>query len=205
MFLESLLVTSLLLAGKSGGDWTRFGYDAARRNAGPAATGITAANVGSLVRQRVELGGTADSSPIYLRGVSVRGASHDVFIVTTSYGRTVAVDASSGTILWTFTPEGYSSWAGSYRITNATPVADPSRRYVYAASPGGRVHKLSVASGAEVRSGSWPARITRYPVREKVAPALNYTRGLVLAATGGYIRDAPPYQGHVLAVDARSG
>ena len=157
------------------------------------------------MRQRVELGGTADSSPIYLRGVSVRGASHDVFIVTTSYGRTVAVDASSGTILWTFTPEGYSSWAGSYRITNATPVADPSRRYVYAASPGGRIHKLAVASGAEVRSGSWPATITRDPTHEKIGVALNYAHGLVLAATGGYLGDAPPYQGHVAAIDPRTG
>src|ERR671936_792345 len=205
MFLESLLVTSLLLGGKSGGDWTRWGTGGARRNAGPAATGITTANVGSLVRQRVELGGTADSSPIYLRGVSVRGASHDVFIVTTSYGRTVAVDASSGTILWTFTPEGYSSWAGSYRITNATPVADPSRRYVYAASPDGRIRKLAVASGAEVRSGSWPATITRDPTHEKIGVALNYARGLVLAATGGYLGDAPPYQGHVAAIDPRTG
>src|ERR671934_52806 len=205
MFLESLLVTSLLLGGKSGGDWTRFGFDAARHNAGPAATGITAANVGSLVRQRVELGGTADSSPIYLRGVSVRGASHDVFMVTTSYGRTIAVDASSGTILWTFTPEGYSSWAGSYRITNATPVADPSRRYVYAASPGGRIHKLAVASGAEVRSGSWPATITRDPTHEKSGVALNYAHGLVLAATGGSLGDAPPYRGNVAAIDPRTG
>ena len=31
-----------------GGDWTRFGYDAARHNAGPKNTGITAANVRSL-------------------------------------------------------------------------------------------------------------------------------------------------------------
>src|ERR671922_1637284 len=74
---------------RAGGDWTRFGYDAARHDSGPAATGITAANVPSLVRQRVELGGTVDSSPIYLRAVSVGGMRHDVFIVTTSYGRTL--------------------------------------------------------------------------------------------------------------------
>src|SRR5919201_2483061 len=52
-----------------GGDWQRFGYDATRHGAGPRATGITPANVGGLRRQRVQLGGTADSSPIYLRGV----------------------------------------------------------------------------------------------------------------------------------------
>jgi len=108
-----------------GGDWTRFGYDAARHDAGPANTGITAANVGRLRRQRVTLGGTVDASPIYLRGARIRGARHDAFFVTTSYGRTFAIDAAKGTILWQFTPRSYSSVVGSYRITSSTPVADP--------------------------------------------------------------------------------
>ena len=77
-------------AARLGGDWTRFGYDAARHGAGPAQTGITVANVRRLVRRRVQLPGTADSSPVYLRGVPVRGSRHDVFFLTTSYGRTVA-------------------------------------------------------------------------------------------------------------------
>jgi outer membrane protein assembly factor BamB len=190
---------------RAGGDWTRFGYDAARHNVGPARTGITAADLGRLQRQQVRLPGTVDSSPIYLRGVRVRGGQHDVFIVTTSYGKTLAVDAASGSRLWTFTPAGYASWAGTERITNATPVAAPGRRFVYAAAPDGRIHKLLTATGREVRSGSWPVTITRLPSREKIAPALNYSRGLVLAATGGYIGDAPPYQGHVAAISARTG
>jgi outer membrane protein assembly factor BamB len=188
-----------------GGDWTRFGYDAARHNGGPARTGITAANVGKLRRQRVVLDGTVDASPIYLRRVTVRGRRHDIFFVTTSYGKTIAIDAGSGAILWRFTPRGYSSWAGSSRITNSSPVADPSRRYLYAAAPDGRIHKLSVSNGREVRSGSWPARVTRLPSREKLGTALNFARGVVLTTTGGYVGDAPPYQGHVAAINARSG
>jgi glucose/arabinose dehydrogenase len=188
---------------RAGGDWTRFGYDAARRNAGPASTGITAANVGSLRRQRIAIPGTADSSPIYLRGVTVRGRRHDVFVLTTSYGRTLALDADTGNRLWLFTPRGHSSWAGSYRITNSSPVSD--RRFVYAGAPDGRIHKLSVATGREVRSGRWPVPITRLPAREKLGTALNLSRGLVLATTGGFIGDAPPYQGHVAAIDARTG
>jgi outer membrane protein assembly factor BamB len=184
-----------------GGDWTQFGYDAARHDSGPASTGITAANVRSLSRQRVQLGGTADSSPIYLRNVRVRGSTHDVFFVTTTYGKTVAIDASRGTVLWRFTPGGYGSWAGSYRITNATPLADPSRRFVFSVSPDGRVHKLDVASGREI----WSTAVTRYPVREKIAPALNYSRGQLLVATGGYLGDAPPYQGHVVTISAHTG
>jgi glucose dehydrogenase len=83
-------------------DWTRFGYDAARHNAAPG-SGLTAANVGQLKRLSVSLDGTVDSSPIYLHGVTVKGASHDVFFVTTTYGKTEAIDAATGTVLWRFT------------------------------------------------------------------------------------------------------
>jgi outer membrane protein assembly factor BamB len=190
---------------RAGGDWARFGYDAARHNSGPRSTGITAANVTRLKRQQVRLPGTVDSSPIYLRGIAVRGRRHDLVLVTTSYGKTLAVDAASGSVLWTFTPPGYSSWAGSERITNATPIVGPGRRFVYAVAPDGRVHKLRIGSGAEVRSGRWPVTITHLPAREKIGPALNYSRGLVLAATGGFVGDAPPYQGHVVAISAASG
>ena len=186
-----------------GGDWTRFGYDAARHNAGPAKTGITSANVRKLRRQRVTLDGAVDASPIYLRGVKIHGASRDALFVTTSYGRTIAVDAASGSILWRFTPSSYSSLAGTYRITNSTPVADANRKFIYAASPDGRVHKLSVASGAEARG--WPVRVTLLPQREKLGTSLNYARGLVLIGTGGYVGDQPPYQGHVVAINASTG
>ena len=189
-------------AAKLGGDWTRFGYDAARHNVGPAKTGITPANVRTLQKQRVVLDGTVDASPIYLGGVVVRGARHDTFFVTTSYGRTIAIDAATGAILWRFTPGDYASLAGSYRITNSTPVVDPNRKFIYAASPDGLVHKLSIASGAEARG--WPVRVTLFPQREKLGTSLNYSRGLVLIGTGGYIGDAPPYQGHVVAIRASS-
>src|SRR3954470_2075027 len=169
-----------------GHDWTRFGWSPARTSAPTFATGITAANVNGLHRQQVQIGGTADSSPIYLHAIAVNGGTHDVFFVTTTYGKTVAVDATSGAVLWTFTPPGYSSWAGSAQITTATPVADPSRQFIYAASPGGVVYKLSVADGRSV----WGVSITRLPSREKIASSLNFFRGRVIATTGGYIGDA---------------
>ena len=190
-------------ATKAGGDWTRFGYDAARSSSGPAATGITAANAGKLVRQRVVLDGTVDSSPIYLRALRVAGRRRDVFFVTTTYGKTLALDAASGRIVWRFTPAGYKSFAATSQITTATPVADPSRRWIYAASPNGQIHKLAVATGRE--ASGWPVTVTRDPAHEKIAASLNFARGLVLLSTGGYIGDAPPYQGHVVAVTAASG
>jgi hypothetical protein len=140
----------------------------------------------------VTLDGTVDSSAIYLRGL---------FFVTTTYGRTEAIDAASGAVKWRFTAPGYSSWVGSPQITTATPVADPSGKWIYAASPGGRIYKLSVANGHAL----WSVSITRLPSREKIASALNFAGGHVIATTGGYIGDAPPYQGHVAVIDAASG
>ena len=185
----------------TGQDWTRFGWDAGRSSAPTAASGITQDNVTGLVRQQVKLDGTVDASAIYLHGVQVNGAQHDVFFVTTTYGKTLAVDADSGTILWRYTPSGYATWAGSYQITTATPVADPGRTAVYAASPDGHIQKLAVADGHVI----WSTAITRLPAREKIASSLNYFDGHVVAVTGGYIGDAPPYQGHVAILDAATG
>ncbi len=182
-------------------DWTRFGWDAGRSSASPDETGITGRNVATLRRQQVQLDGTVDASPIYLHGVRVGGGSHDVFFVTTTYGKTLAIDAENGAILWRYTPSGYDGWAGSRRITNSTPVADPNRDFIYAASPDGHVEKLAVADGHSV----WSTAITKLAEREKIASALNYYRGKIIAVTGGYIGDAPPYQGHVAILDASSG
>lgn len=184
-------------------DWTRFGWDAGRSSAPPPSTptGITAGNVASLVRQRVLLDGTVDASAIYLHGVQVRGKTADVFFVTTTYGKTLAIDARDGAVLWEYTPQHYDTWVGSYRLTTATPVADPDRAFVYAASPDGQIQKLAVADGHVV----WRTAITSLPRREKIASPLNFFRGRVIATTGGYIGDASPYQGHVAILDGASG
>jgi outer membrane protein assembly factor BamB len=82
-----------------------------------------------------------------------------------------------------------------------TPVADPSRAAIYAGAPDGKIRKLSVANGSVL----WATSITRDPTHEKLAAALNFANGLVLAATDGYIGDAPPYQGHVVTLDPANG
>jgi outer membrane protein assembly factor BamB len=192
----ALFLGSSSQAAATGNDWTRFGWDAVRTSAPTYSTGITAANVRSLKRQQVRLDGTVDASPIYLHDVNVNGGVHDVFFVTTSYGKTEAIDAGNGNVLWRFTPSDYSSYAGGAQITNTTPVADPSRRWIYAAAPNGRIYKLSVANG----HAAWSVSITKLPSREKMAAPLNFADGHVIAATGGYIGDAPPYQGHVAII-----
>jgi hypothetical protein len=182
-------------------DWPMFGWEPSKSNASTDATGITAANITTMRRQQVTLEGTVDASPIYLHGVRVTGADRDVFFVTTTYGKTIAIDANDGSVLWTYTPPGYNGGVSSRKITTATPVADPSRGFIYAASPDGHIQKLSVADGRAV----WNTAITRLAEREKIASSLNYFHGKVVATTGGYIGDAPPYQGHVAILDAATG
>src|SRR5262245_51845657 len=55
-------------AGPDSTRWPLFGYDAARSNAFEGSTGIAATDLGRLRRQRVKIPGTADSSPIFVRG-----------------------------------------------------------------------------------------------------------------------------------------
>ncbi|HEX2706470.1 MAG TPA: PQQ-binding-like beta-propeller repeat protein [Solirubrobacterales bacterium] len=186
-------------------DWTEFGLNPQRSDATNRPTGITAGNVGHLRLRQVSLPGTVDSSPVYLHGARVAGGTRDVIVVTTTYGRTVAIDARTGKRLWTYTPVGYGDWAGGAQITNTSPIADPDRRFVYSASPDGLIHKLALSSGHEVGAGAWPASITRDATREKLGSALNIDGPDVIATTSGYIGDAPTYQGHVALISRASG
>jgi outer membrane protein assembly factor BamB len=197
-------IASLCAAADTGHDWPQFGWDVASSSASGDPTGITAANVGSLVRHQVTLDGTVDASAIYLHGVTVKGARHNVLFVTTLFGKTIAVDADAAdkaAILWEYTPPQYDTWQGTRQITNSTPVADPDRQYIYAAAPDGAVRKLAIADGHEV----WSTPVSLLPAREKMDSPLKVFRGHVIAVTGGYIGDRPPYQGHVAILDAKDG
>ena len=172
-------------------DWPVFGYDAARHNSSPAST-ITAQNVSQLKQLKVTLDGTVDSSPIFVGGW---------FVVTTTYGRTELIDSDTGKVKWRFTPPAYAQVAGSAQITNASPAASTDRTAVYAAASDGRIRKLRLSDGKVL----WTTAITRDATREKITSSLNVSRGLVIATTGGYIGDAPPYQGHVVTLSERTG
>lgn len=199
LFLTSAFATAA--SPQAANDWAEFGWDSVSSGSPTISTRITAENVSSLVRHQVQLDGTVDASAIYLHGVSVKGAPADVLFVTTTYGKTIAVDASTSSVLWEYTPSGYDSWAGSRQITNSTPIADPDRQYIYAAAPDGTIQKLAISDGHVV----WKTPITLLLSREKIASPLKEFRGRIVAVTGGYIGDQPPYQGHVVIVDAQSG
>jgi hypothetical protein len=202
-----LLLLTFILSGigtsarQAANDWTQFGWDSASSSASTAPTGITAANAASLSRRQVNLDGTVDASAIYLQGATVEGSKHDVFFVTTTYGKTISVDANQGAVLWEYRPPRYDSWVGTRQFSNSTPVADPDRQHIYAAAPDGTVEKLAVADGHVL----WTTPVTLLPLREKIASPLKEFHGHIVVVTSGYIGDQPPYQGHVAILDAQTG
>ena len=181
--------------------WPMFGGDLESTSANAQAAGITAANVRRLSRRQVQLDGVVDASAIYLHDATIRGGRHEALFVTTSYGRTMALDAASGAVLWQYTPSSYDGLAGTRQFTNSTPVADPDGNSIYAASPDGYIEKLAVSDGRLL----WRTPITKLPLREKMDSPLKIFRGRIIAVTGGYIGDRPPYQGHVAILDGASG
>ncbi len=178
-----------------------FGGDVQSTSANPMPSGITAANLNQLTLRQIKLDGTVDASAIYLHDVTIRDVQRNAIFVTTTYGKTLALDANSGAILWKYTPTGYLELVGTRQITNSTPVADTDRQFIYAASPDGYIEKLAISDGRLV----WRTSITKLPLREKMDSPLKFFRGHVIAVTAGYIGDRPPYQGHVAVLDGTSG
>jgi len=210
VLVAMLAVAAALLATGSGtagaaappsGDWLTFDYNAQRSGVGPADTGITPGNLHSLQRTIVNVPGTVDSAALELHAVTAAARVQDVLIMTSTYGRTFALNAASGRLLWEFTPPGVQQLFGTGQVTTATPVADPDAQYVYAPSPNGYVYKLSVASGRQV----WATRVTYDPTREKLDGSLNFANGRLIVVTGGYYGDIPVYQGHIMTIDPQTG
>ncbi len=180
-------------------NWPLFGYDPARSSFNSAERTITVGNVHRLhERWQISLGAVADSTPILLQRVRIGRVYHSMLYQTTKDGVTLGIEAASGRIIWRFATHGA-------QITDSTPAADPSSGSIYVPGVDGKVHKVSASTGHEERAPGFPARITRMPNTEKDASPLNVANGYLYAVTSGYLGDAPPYDGHVVAVRLSDG
>lgn len=151
---------------------------------------MTPVNVARLHEHwRISLGSVADSTPI---------AVGDTLYITATDGTTYAIERASGRILWRFATRGP-------KITTSTPAYDPTTHALYVPGVDGMVHRLDPATGRELRGGGFPAAITLAPQTEKDASPLRIANGYLYAQTSGYIGDATPYVGHVVAIRLRDG
>jgi outer membrane protein assembly factor BamB len=182
-----VLIVSTLGAAKS--DWPLFGHDASRAGVAGDRTLGRESVAGLRMRWHITLGSVSDAAPIVVG---------DRLFITTRDGTTSAIDVANGHIAWRFETHGP-------KITTSVPAYDPSENALYAGGVDGAVHKLDPADGREQRAGGFPSSITLAPETEKNASPLNLANGYVYAQTSGYIGDATPYVGHVVAIRLRDG
>jgi outer membrane protein assembly factor BamB len=193
--------TSSTTVASAPGDWLTFNLNGLRSGGWPTDAGITAGNLHTLKRMTLHIDGTVDSSAVALQSLTIGGRTYAVFFVTTDYGRTLAINAANGHILWQYAPASVQKLQGSAQITTSSPLIDPGLQYIYVTSPDGYVHKLSITTGHPV----WSTRVTWDPTHEKLAGALNLDDNSLVVVTDGYNGDTPPYQGHVVTINPSSG
>jgi outer membrane protein assembly factor BamB len=195
------LVLALLASPAEASDWTTFDGNPARAAWLNASSGIGLGNVQRLkLRWVIRLDSLADSTPLLLE--HPQGGLHgrpSMVFVTDSAGTSYGIDASSGAIVWRFRTTGIGA-----RITNATGVLDPAAGAVYVPGLDAFVHKLDAATGKELVTPGFPARVSLVPRKEKLNSPLTVANGYLYVATSGYF-DKKPYVGHVITVRLADG
>jgi outer membrane protein assembly factor BamB len=207
------LILSLSPSAATAYDWLQFNGDPAHSGNNTFETTLDRSNVASLVfKFQVSLPAIADGAPVLLQSVLTASGVHDLLFVTTKAGHIVALDAQTGTQVWS---RQYS--AGACRINNGSPACyttsspaiDPNRLYVYSYGLDGYVHKYQVGDGTEVTAGGWPQLATTKGFDEKGSSALAIASSqgstYLYAVHGGYPGDNGDYQGHVTAIDLATG
>jgi hypothetical protein len=173
--------------------------------------------------------GKVDAQPLYLSGLTVQGAAHNVVLVATENDSVYAFDADTGSVLWQVAvtlpgespspmpPYGCAQVSPTIGVT-ATPVIDRSAGahgtiYLVAMSQDGsggshqRLHALDVTTGAELLGGPKEIMAT-YPSNGGTMtfdPAQYEERAALLLSQGQiYVSftshcDSPPYSGWIMA------
>jgi len=201
--LDKFAYLPLIVTSPGGNDWLQFNVDPQHSGSTTAETSLTASNVVSLTKLfQVSLPDVADGAPVYLSAVSTPLGVKNVVYVTTKDGHIVALDANTGSTIW-------SKQNGGVQYTTSSPAIDPQRQYVYSYGLDGKVHKYQAGDGSEVLSGAWPETATLKPDVEKGSPPLTTATAngvsYLYVANGGYIGDAGDYQGHLTAINLADG
>jgi outer membrane protein assembly factor BamB len=134
-------------------DWPQFAFDPAKSANDTAESTVNTGNVKNLKRLfKVSLPDAPDGAPVYLHDVTTPKGVKDVVYVQGEHGHLIALDGRTGATIWSrnFGPGG---------ISNSSPAIDPTRKFIYINANDGKVHKVNVGSGAEVKTGGWPVSV----------------------------------------------
>lgn len=211
----ALAAATAALAGPARGyDWLQFNGDSRHGGNNTLETTLGASNVPTLVRTfQATLPAVCDGAPAYLSRVPTASGRRDLLFCVTMAGDLVALDAQTGSSVWT-----KSNPAGSCKINNganvcyttSSPAIDPNRLFVYSYGLDGRVHRYRVGSGVEITGGGWPQLATTKPFDEKGSSNLATGIGpggnpFLYVCNGGYPGDRGDYQGHLTTINLSNG
>jgi outer membrane protein assembly factor BamB len=189
-------------------DWLQFGYNEAHTSFNDQENGYSTAtgNKTLLAGISIKTAGSSpssksvDSAPVLATGIVVGGVSKDVLYLVAKDGTILAVDAATGTTIWSNTPA-----SSGQSPTNGSALVDAAKQFVYAYALDGKVHKYAAATGVETTTGGWPVVSTLKAQSEKGAASLSTAttggKTYLYSVTDGYIGDGNDYQGHVTTID----
>jgi hypothetical protein len=209
----------------SGINYTTWKNNNARDGWQPNETQLTPANVGSSnfgLAFTTTVDARVWAQPLYMSGVTINAAKHNVVYVATAKDSVYALDGDTGAQLWmkSLLGSGETPATGSTIHSNVqpivgitgTPVIDPNSGALYAVtlSTDGagnyfhRLHAIDIHNGTELFGG--PVQInppTWRADREGQRPGLLLSNGVVYVAFGGN-DDVDPYHGYVIGYAADS-
>jgi outer membrane protein assembly factor BamB len=187
-------------------DWTTFGFDNERSGADPTEVLLDVVSAPTLqVSWSTELGGAVTAPPVVAGSVDLDGESVSLVLVGTAMGDFFALDAIDGHVVWrahvgSVETDCEELPGGTHGVTGSA-VLDLGAGLVHVAGGTGKVFALDIATGA-VAPG-WPVSLTRHPEREHVFGALTLA-GRLLYVTMAGVCDTPPFEGKLIAIDART-
>jgi hypothetical protein len=194
----SLSVTQPVTPGQ--GDWPTIEHDPGRSGTATGETQLGSGNAASLTQAwSDQLDGKVTAQPLYLSGVQVGGGTHNVAIAATNQNTVYAIDADSGTILWSdhiVAASPNCSIPGGLGISS-TPVVDRASGRIFAVTDDGDLRTLSLANGTQLTAG---LPLVSNPATNNVWGGLTFVNGTVYFPTGSNGCDQAPWQGGIFEV-----
>lgn len=197
-------VTLVVNQGSSPADWPTIEHDIGRSGIAPNESQLGIGNAASLKQSwSTTLDGKVTAQPLFLGSMQVEGATHDIVIATTNQDTIYALDASTGSVLWSrhlLNAPSSCGVPGGFGISG-TPVVDRSTDRIYAVTDDGVLHSLSVADGSDAAP---PLAVIANPATNYVWGGLTLTNGSLFIPTASDGCDDLPWQGGIYQVNVSS-
>jgi hypothetical protein len=193
-------VTLIVNSAAGKGDWPTIEHDIGRSGITTDETTIGSSNVSSLAQNwSTALDGKVTAQPLFLSGVQVKGAAHDVVIAATNQNTVYALDANTGAVLWSrhlLNPPSSCGVPGGFGISG-TPVVDRASGRIYAVTDDGTLHTLSLADGSDAAA---VLQFIANPGTNYVWGGLSLVNGVLYIPTGSDGCDDVPWQGGIYEI-----